>query len=176
MSGFVGDDDNMGDNLNQFLAIAEKKPKKVKPRGSTQKAGKKARGRSHTSMSTDTGLSTVSSKSESESDSEAEHSAVFKKKRKTKGKSGILTKSGNSCIIADQIFTHSALEDVATRDCEFADLSFNLLVAGELEIISGQNIGSKERETRMQVLKKLAYKSEFLPLKDILALYAIYIK
>ena len=52
------------------------------------------------------------------------------------------------------------------------DLSFHLLVAGELEIITSQKIPQKERDTQLEVLKKLAYKSEFLSTSDIIALYA----
>ena len=58
---------------------------------------------------------------------------------------------------------------------EFQDLSFNLLVAGELEIISSKYVSKKERNTRLEVLKKLTYKHEVLPIGDILAQYASFV-
>jgi hypothetical protein len=39
----------------------------------------------------------------------------------------------------------------------FEDLEFNLFVAGELEIISGNKISDKEKKGRIKLLKKISY-------------------
>ena len=54
-------------------------------------------------------------------------------------------------------------------------MSFNLLVAGEFEIVTSRHISVKEHKTRLEVLKRLAYKHESLPVKDILAQYASFL-
>jgi hypothetical protein len=47
----------------------------------------------------------------------------------------------------------------------FENLEFNLLVAGELEIISGKNISDKEKKGRIKLLKKISYFYEFYDTK-----------
>ena len=54
-------------------------------------------------------------------------------------------------------------------------MSFNLLVAWELEIIGSKHISNKEIFSRIELLKKLAYKHEVMTLKDILAQYVSFI-
>ena len=56
------------------------------------------------------------------------------------------------------------------------ELPFHLLVAGELEIITSRHISHKEKQTRLEVLKKLAYKSEFLNLQDVIAQYVNFLQ
>ena len=46
---------------------------------------------------------------------------------------------------------------------------------GELEIVTSEHVCDKEHSTRLQVLKKLAYNHEFLPLLNILNQYACFI-
>ena len=58
---------------------------------------------------------------------------------------------------------------------ELNELSFNLLVVGELEIISSKQISRKERFSRLELLKQLAYKSEVMTVRDILSQYASFV-
>ena len=51
---------------------------------------------------------------------------------------------------------------------ELENLSLNLLFAGELEIVTSNHITNKERNTRLKVLKKLAYKAEHLTREEII--------
>ena len=48
-------------------------------------------------------------------------------------------------------------------------------MVGELEIIGSLKIGDKERATRLEVLKKLAYNHEILTLKEVLTQYASFV-
>ena len=91
-------------------------------------------------------------------------------------KSGFYAKSGDTKLVSSEWYAHSALDEAIVGEHEPKELSFNLLVAGELEIISSNSISSKEQFSRMQVLKKLAYKAEFLPLSDILSQYANFLQ
>ena len=56
-------------------------------------------------------------------------------------------------------------------DKDLKDLTFNLLVAGELEIIMDPLIKPKERETRLELLRQLAYKHEYLTRTEIINQY-----
>ena len=89
--------------------------------------------------------------------------------------SGRYERVGNSKLVSNEWYAHTALDEAMGGEKEFQDLTFNLLVTGELEIVTSEHIGDKERNTRLQVLKKLAYSREFLPLPDILNQYACFI-
>ena len=52
------------------------------------------------------------------------------------------------------------------------DLEFNLFLAGELEIISGNKISDKEKKGRIKLSKKISYFYELYEWKGIKKLYA----
>ena len=68
-----------------------------------------------------------------------------KKVKGGKKKSGYYAKVGNSRIVSNELFAHAALED-ELGDRDLASLSFNLFVAGELEIISDDRISKAEHK------------------------------
>ena len=74
--------------------------------------------------------------------------------------------------MSKEVFAHAVLEEEVGIDRELKSLSFNLFVAGELEIISNQGTPKLERKTRLEILKMLAYKHEYLSREEILNQYA----
>jgi hypothetical protein len=74
-------------------------------------------------------------------------------------KSGIEAKASDRVKFA-QRYPHSQLRyEYVDQNVSFNDLSFNLFIAGELEIISDSETKSKERKGRMELLKRLVYLS-----------------
>ena len=72
-------------------------------------------------------------------------------------KSGMVAKSSDA-VRYPQLWPHAALQDEYLFKClSFSELDFRLLVAGELEIISSDNISSVERSGRLRLLKRLTY-------------------
>ena len=77
-------------------------------------------------------------------------------------------------LVSGEQFAHTALdEELGGR--EISNLPFNLLVAGELEIITS-DISKAECETRLEVLKKLAYKAEHLSHNEVLLQYVSFVQ
>ena len=119
------------------------------------------------SSSSDTG----SSDEETESSSEEE-----KQRKKRRGKkSGLFARPGASRLVSDELYAHAALQDNLASVRDINNLSFNLLVAGELEIVLDKRTKDKERCTRLEVLKKLAYKHEFLSREEVINQYVNFI-
>lgn len=100
------------------------------------------------------------SESSEESDSDVEDDRRMGRKRRKgekKIKSGIEAESCSS-VVSPQLFPHAMLqEDYVNKKVKFADLDFRLFVAGELEIITSEKIGSEERKARSEILKQMAY-------------------
>ena len=138
---------------------------------------KKCKTRKHsTSESEDESESSTDSDDDPQStgsDSSGEEN--MRKKRKGKrGTSGMFAKAGSSHIINNEKYAHVALEsEVGSRSLE--QLPFNLLVAGELEIISDPKVKEKEKYTRIEILKKLAYKSEYISQDEVMNQYTSFI-
>ena len=63
-------------------------------------------------------------------------------------------------------------EMVDGRDFSFHELTFNMLVDGELEIILNDSVSANEKWSRLQLLKRLANKAQFLDNTVILEYYA----
>ena len=135
------------------------------------KRSKKPRRKPSSSDSLDSEYSTDSSSSDSESSDEDDRSY---KRKKSKCKSGLFAKAANAKIVSNEIYAHAAL-DAQLGNKSTENLSFNLLVAGELEIILDPDINKREKETRIEVLKSLAYKHEYLNRKEILQQYSGFI-
>ena len=162
MSGFIGD--NMGagqEEVNDLLLLTEKK-------GSKKRKLRKTR-RNRRDEESD---SESSSESSSATDSEDEcQTREHSKKKKGKFKSGLYDRQSDAQLVSNEWYAHPALDEAVLGKKSLFDLSFNLLVAGELEIIMSERIGRKKQCTRLEILKKLAYKHEFLPINDVLAQY-----
>lgn len=67
--------------------------------------------------------------------------------------------------------TSSAGRGTLSRNYELESLSFNQLVAGELEICTMPDISKQEKRVRLHVLKSLAYFAQTLPQKTLLEVY-----
>ena len=176
---FSGVDNELNRNLpvlseiQDLLHVTDKKNKSKKV-----KRVKKRRNHKHKVESSSESESSDSSESSSESTDESEWSDDEPRKRK-KGKkfqSGLYAKASNVRLRSNELFAHSTLDDELIGDRDLKNLSFNLLVAGELEIISDHSTSEKEKFTRMEVLKKLSYKAEYLSNTDILRLYSKFIQ
>ena len=150
-------------NLLHFSENHPKKPMKVK---------RKCKSPSPTPSSMDS--STSSSESETEPEDEDGDQAM--KRKRGKKTSGLYTQVGNSRIISNEIFAHAALEDEVGGDRELNSLSFNLFVVGELEIALDTNTSKTECNSRLKVLRMLAYKHEYLSREEVLNQYASFIR
>ena len=155
---------------------------KTKARRKKSKAKGRRKSKRDYSSSEDSSSSSSSSdeSTESSSESESEESTDEerrRRRRKKKGKiqSGLFEKRGSSKLVSHEVYAHAALDEGASEVKKLSDLSFNLLVAGELETILHTKTGSKERNTRLKLLRILAYKYEHLSLKEILEQYASFI-
>ena len=120
--------------------------------------------------------SEVGSDSETEDEVEQHYNTRKKFKKGKTLKSGIFAKSSNTRIISHELFAHATLDDEVGGDRDLKSLSFNLFMAGELEIITSEDISKHECNTRLEVLKKLAYKHEFLSKDEVINQYASFIK
>ena len=164
------------EHIEQLLHVSDKKIKSRKSRKLKKKSSRRnKRKRSSSSDSSDYETSTSDSENESDSTGEDSSSEDDRKHRKRKGKklrSGIYVKPGNANIVSNELFAQTTVEETPKIKGE---ISFNLLVAGELEILTNFKISKKERFTRLEVLKKLAYKAEHLPQEEITRLYSNFI-
>ena len=156
--------------IQDLLHISEKRTKKDM-RGKKRSRGKENLWRHRRASSSSE--SSESSGSESASASEDSSSEEERRKplKKGKVKSGLYARAGNACLKSSELFAHSAIDD-GLGDRDLYSLSFNLFVAGELEIILDKNVEDIERNMRLEVLKKLCYKHEHLSKTETLRLYA----
>ena len=153
--------------LRNLLHVSEKQVKSSKKK--VHKKERRAQTPPESESETDSG-----SESDSEDEDEMKVQPV-KKKAKGGKKSSLYDKAGSSRLISNELFAHAALEDEIGTDRDLKSLSFNLFVAGELEIISDNNISKAERRTRLEVLKMLAYKHEYLSREEILNQYMYFV-
>ena len=93
---------------------------------------------------------------------------------KSDKKSAMYAKASNTKIIKQVLHAHAMLDGKETdgKDVSFHDLPFNLLVAGELEII----LSKVSSEENLTMLKKLAYKAQFLDQQSIRDRYAGFLR
>ena len=87
--------------------------------------------------------------------------------RKKKLISGKCTKPDESDIQMVVKFAHEKLDSKHVQEKVFDKLSFNLLIAGELEIISMEGISDLERRARTNIAKTLCYHKKYLGDHDL---------
>ena len=163
---------SLGD-IQHLLDISEKRTASKKSK--TSRKHKKTRHRSpSTSSGSTTSSETTTTSSESNSEDE-EHPSRRSKAKKGKLTSGLYIKTGNAKLVSKENYAHTALDD-EVGDRDLFSLSFNLFVAGELELITAKNTPDTERATRLQVLKTLAYKAEHLTLQETLNQYVSFVR
>ena len=98
--------------------------------------------------------STCSSPSSSSDDDSTDNDSKSKKKEKKKKKSGINAKSSDK-VKFPQEWPHTHLQyEHVNKQIKFQDLSFRLLIAGELEILSAEDLSTEERQGRLKLLKR----------------------
>ena len=163
MSGFLPEEVGTKDHeFNEVVTLSEHKATKSRKGRSKKKRVQE----SESELALDT--------SDSQSDEEEIHLTTSTRQVKGKVRSGLYDKLGDTKLVSNEWFAHTEIDEALGGDRDFSDLSFNLLVA-ELEIIGSGKIGLKEKSTRIEVLKKLAYKKEFLPTSDVLAQYTSFL-
>ena len=102
------------------------------------------------------------------SDEEDQVQTVRRKNpRKGSVKSGRHDRPSDTKLVSNEWYAHTTLDEAMGGEKEFNDLSFNLLVAGELEIITSHYISNKEMFSRLELLKQLSYKHEIMSISDI---------
>lgn len=65
--------------------------------------------------------------------------------------------------------------EFTSKELEFKDMTFPLLIAGEMEILARVDISKEERETRIKMIKTLAYHASYLEVDVLLDIYAMFI-
>ena len=147
-------------------------------RSATKKRSKRSKKRKRGKPVPPSDSSSTSSSSSDSSDDEDSLSDdhTKRKKRGRKVTSGLYAKAGNTQLVSRELYAHTELDDELSGDKDIFALSFNLLVAGELEIITSDKISEQERLSRTQVLKALAYKHEHLPRQEIIKQYVNFIR
>ena len=131
------------------------------------------------SSDTDSDISSSSSSSSSDSDdssSDNKSHSKSKKKKKKKKKSGISAKASDK-VKFPQEWPHAHLQyEHVNKHVKFQDLNFKLLVAGELEILSGEDLTTVERQGRLRLLKKIVYYSSTYEFEGLKAYYAAWLR
>ena len=133
------------------------------------------------SSDTDSDRSFISSSSSDSDDSSSDNHSNSKskkknKKKKKKKKSGISAKASDK-VKFPQEWPHAHLQyEHVNKHVKFQDLNFKLLVAGELEILSGEDLSKEERQGRLRLLKKIVYYSSSYEFEGLKAYYAAWLR
>jgi hypothetical protein len=94
------------------------------------------------------------------------------KKSKSKNTSGIEAKSSDR-VKFPQKYPHSQLRfEYVSQNYTFEELTFNLFIAGELETIGSRETKSKEKNGRIELLRKLMYLSSNFSFSTLKSYYA----
>lgn len=113
--------------------------------------------------------------SESESDTESSSSDEKRKKRHRR-KSGLVSKIKDK-VKRPQHFPHNVLQyEYVSKKVEFKELTFNMFVAGELEIINNFAKSVSEKRGRERLLLKIAYFSTIYKWDTLLDFYAAWLR
>lgn len=129
--------------------------------------------------SSDSYTSSGSSTSTDSSVSEAEYKRRAHRKKSRKGKkrgksikSGVKAKAHKIRLKTSELCAQAVLdEEHYPGNYELDELSFDQLVAGELEICTMTDISKQEKNSRLNILKLLAYFANSLPQSAILDVY-----
>ena len=165
MSGFVDDNRPKIKNVDDLSFVET--PKKKKNKAKKSKISPEIV-RPEEDSDVEMSESDVTS-SDDDSDSGA---ARRKDPRKGNVRSGRYDRLSDTKLVSNEWYAHTAIDETIGGDKQFNELTFNLLVAGELEIISSGKISSKEKFSRIELLKILAYRHEVIPVSLVLTHYA----
>lgn len=91
-------------------------------------------------------------------------------------KSGINAKASDK-VKFPQEWPHAHLQyEHVNKQIKFQELSFRLLIAGELEILSAEDLSTEERQGRLKLLKKIVYYSGSYEFEGLKAYYAAWLR
>lgn len=126
------------------------------------------------------GISLSDSSSDTDStsseDSDYELCSKLASKSKKSLKSGMVVKSTDK-VVNPQFFPHNYLQyEYVSKDIEFKQLNFKMLVAGELEIINNFCKNKSEKEGRLRLLQNIAYYSSTYVWTSVLDFYAAWLR
>ena len=127
-------------------------------------------------------LSSSSSSSESESTDSSSTDSDSSKKKKKKHKSKKHKKSGINAKSSDKVkdpqrWPHAYLQyEFVNKQVKFDELDFKLFLAGEISIISADDLSETERKGRLDLLKKIIYFSNTYEFKGLKAYYAAWLR
>lgn len=152
------------------------KLKKNKPAVDKKKKSKRRDVSGDTSDTSSDSLMSSSSgddSSDSASQSSGKDRKIRKKHKKGKQvKSGVKAKAHKIRIKTSELCAQAVLdEEHCPGSFSLEDLTFNQLVAGELEICTICDISRKERTVRLKILKLLAYYASILPQLVLIDIY-----
>ena len=126
------------------------------------------------SSSDDTSVSDGSYFKSDKSDKEEEKKKKRKKKKKVK--SGINAKAADR-VKHPQRWPQAYLQfEFVSKQLKYDDLDFKQFIAGELGIISEDDISEVEKQGRIDFLKKIVYYSAMYEFKGLKAYYAAFIR
>lgn len=159
--------------------IKQKNKQKIKSKNSSSER----RSSQHDSSEGSSGSSTDSSPdsdslrtdSSSQSDGERRKQKRGKRSHKKKGrpiKSGVKAKAHKIRLKTSELCAQAVLdEEHYPGNYSLEELSFEQLVAGELEICTLRDISNEEKQVRLKILKSLAYFSQTLTQRAIMEVY-----
>ena len=99
-----------------------------------------------------------------------------KRKKKKKVKSGINAKAANR-VKHPQRWPQAYLQfEFVSKQLKYDDLDFKQFIAGELVIISEDDISEVEKQGRIDFLKKIVYYSSVYEFKGLKAYYAAFVR
>ena len=88
-----------------------------------------------------------------------------------------MSKKASDKVKYPQTWPHSVLQfEFVSQNVQFKDLTFNMFVAGECEILTSKHISKKEFKGRLKLLKKLAYLVNIHDWKRVLQFYAAWLR
>ena len=169
----IGSSDKVSDELPPFSAVQA-----IFADTQHKKTVKKSKKQVEVAREKDSDEEGTDEEESEEEEREEEEEGLKKRKGKRLVKSGIFAKASNTKLTKSMLHAHAMLDVDQIkegRDVSFHELTFNLLVAGEIEIILSK-ISPAEKWTRLNLIKKLAYKSQFLDVKVLLDVYAGFIR
>ena len=128
-----------------------------------------------TSSNLNNSSSSSSGDSSDSSSASDDDNSKKKKKHKKHKKSGINAKASDR-VKNPQRWPHAHLQyEFVNRQVKFDDLDMKMFIAGEMEIISADDLSDSERKGRLNLLKKIVYYTNMYEFKGLKAFYAAWL-
>ena len=129
-----------------------------------------------TSSNLNNSSSSSSGDSSDSSSASDDDNSKKKKKHKKHKKSGINAKASDR-VKNPQRWPHAHLQyEFVNRQVKFDDLDMKMFIAGEMEIISADDLSDSERKGRLNLLKKIVYYTNMYEFKGLKAFYAAWLR